>query len=249
MHVHLAILTAATFLIIVGTIDYSGRSILFGYPASAILTNIGIQLTFANVWLYLFTMWQAMDKSVKVSNFIRYKWLFICASVFTPSVDFILARISENSPNPYWSIIRLVLIGAQMFACSAFYIVVTVRLKRFMKNRPPSDNDKDEKRRNRLINNSISMTIMLISRTCYAFISIVMFSAPLTVYIHMWIERAFAVYTVFVLLYPLIGSSLRELRSSSSATLKSKRNTGTNSSNTNTQKSSTTLLTSSVEMK
>lgn len=250
VHLHLAILTIATLLIIVGTIDYSGRSILFGFPASAILSNIGIQLTFTNVWLYLFTMWQAMNKSVKVTNFIRYKWLFIVLSVFTPSLDFALARASENSPSPYWSIIRLVMIGAQMFLCSAFYIVVIVRLKRFMKKRPAGENENDKKRRQRLINNCISIAIMLISRTCYAFISIVMFSSPMTVYIHMWIERAFAVYTVFVLLYPLVGSSLRELRKTASATSRTKQNTGSsNSNNTNTQRNSTTLLTSSVEMK
>lgn len=216
--VHASVLVVATTLCIIGTIDYLGRMILFGYYTQSIFTNIGILFTFCNLWLYLFTLWETMDKSLHVSGFVRYRTFFIIASVFTPLSDFILARISEAGPaNSILSIVRICNIGVQMFICSAFYIVVIVRLRRFVKglNGGLANDDQRKKKCQRIINTCTSITIMIITRTCYAFISIVMFSSPLTVLIHMWLERAFAVYTIFVLLYPLAVSSLEQYRSRS----------------------------------
>lgn len=228
--VYQSILTTATLIIVIGTGDYSGRTSTYGFWASFILTNLGIQMTFSNLWLYNLKVWELMSESVTVSNFVRYKRFFIILSIITPALDITLAVVSVFSPNPVWPIIRLVLLAVQMFACAAFYIVVIVRLKRFRAKENMQNVPGRKERIDRLINNCISITVMLMLRTSYAFISIVMFSAPVTVLIHFWIERSFAVYTVIVLTIPMSGSTLREYTKSSTATRASPTASGTNTS-------------------
>ena len=242
--VYESILTSATLIVVIGTGDYSGRMSSYGFWASFILTNLGIQMTFANLWLYNLKVWELMSESVKVSNFVRYKRFFIVLAAFTPSLDITLGVISVYSPNPIWSIIRLVLLGAQMFTCAAFYIVAIVKLKRFRLKGSMIESPDREERMNRLINTCISITVMLMIRTSYAFISIVMFSSPLTVLIHFWIERATAVYTIVVLTIPITGSTWREYTHSKSAT----HATGSGSISKSSTKSTKSINRGSVAM-
>jgi hypothetical protein len=233
--VYLLVLSAASIIILIGTIDYAGRMQTYGFWASFILTNLGIQMTFTNVWLYNLKVWELTSESVAVSNFVRYKYLFITLSIFTPALDISLAVASVFSPNPVWSLVRLVLLAAQMFACAASYITCIVRLKRFRANESMKDVVGRKERIDKLIGSCTSISVMLITRTSYAFISIAMFSSPLTVLIHYWIERAFAIYTVTVLLAPMADSTVRLIATPGSKTATQTRTTNVTGKSTSTK--------------
>jgi hypothetical protein len=190
--INMSFMLFASIVFISSIIDQFGQDQLFPSKLAIALFTSGNMLVDLDLWLYVIVMMDLLKKNVaKTTKLLQNKWIYISIAIFTFVVEvvFISASVAVDPTSGSLNILQLIGYIIRMImriTIGILYLVVSIRLHRFISKMNGKSNKKMRTKYTRRFN--WVLAIFSILRGVFTTMVILLLNNPFTYTVFFWIE-------------------------------------------------------------